>query len=57
MYLGKFGMMTIIAVAGIYTIDPLLDLVGGEGSWITGVLLLWFMYLIILIMVKIKPKA
>jgi membrane protein YqaA with SNARE-associated domain len=56
MYLGKFGMMMIIAVAGIFTIDPILALLGGEGSWITGVLLLWFMYLIILIMVKIKPK-
>lgn len=56
MYLGKFGMMVLIAVAGIYTISPIMALLGGEGSWVTGVLLLWFMYLIIFIMAKIKPK-
>jgi membrane protein YqaA with SNARE-associated domain len=57
MYLGKFLMMWAYAWAGILTIDPLLALLGGEGSWVSGILLLFGVWLIMAIMLKVKPKT
>ncbi|MHA2019766.1 MAG: VTT domain-containing protein [Promethearchaeota archaeon] len=56
MFIGKIVMMGSMAVAGIFGIQWLLDLVSGEGSWVSGVVLLYLMWLMILVMVKINPE-
>lgn len=56
MFLGKIVMMSSMAIAGIYGIEWFLALVSGEGSWVSGVILLYFMWLMIFLMVKINPE-
>jgi hypothetical protein len=57
MYCGKVGMMVIVAIAGIIGFQFLLDLLGSEGSWITGMLLMYLVWLIMTLMIKINPKS
>lgn len=50
---GKFVMMLICAVAGIIGFNWLLDLLGsGGGSWITGMVILYISFLIVVVMTK-----
>ncbi|MHA1511723.1 MAG: VTT domain-containing protein [Promethearchaeota archaeon] len=56
MFLGKIVMMGATALAGIFAIDWILDLVSGESNWVVGVVLLYFMWLMIFLMVKINPE-
>ena len=53
--IGKFFMMSVVSIAGIVGFTLLLDLLGGGegGSWISGMVLLYFSWLLILIMTKI----
>ena len=55
MFIGKIMMMGIMAIAGIYGIEWLLDL-AGESSWVLGVIYLYIMWLMIFLMVKINPE-
>ena len=55
MFIGKIIMMGVMAIAGIYGIDWLLDL-AGESSWVLGVIYLYIMWLMIFLMVKINPE-
>lgn len=58
MYIGKIGMFTIVVIAGILSIDPILNLLGeggdsgGNSGAITGVALLFLMWIIIALMAK-----
>ena len=56
MFLGKIVMMGAAALAGIFSIDWILDLVLSESSWILGVVFLYLMWLMIFIMVKINAE-
>lgn len=50
---GKFVMMLISAIAGIIGFSWLLDLLGsGGGSWITGMVILYISFLIVVLMTK-----
>jgi membrane protein YqaA with SNARE-associated domain len=59
MFIGRFIMLLIFALAGVFTIE----LVYAEGSgesgteWILGVVLLYLMWLLIAVMAKLAPKA
>ena len=55
MFIGKIMMMGLMAIAGIYGIEWLLDL-AGESSWVLGVIFLYVMWLMIFLMVKINPE-
>jgi len=55
MFIGKIIMMGLMAIAGIYGIEWLLDL-AGESSWVLGVIFLYIMWLMIFLMVKINPE-
>ena len=60
MFVGKFFMMLLYAMAGIYTVDWILALVdstGDENGWITGVVLLYFIWFIMAFMLNYKPKS
>jgi membrane protein YqaA with SNARE-associated domain len=59
MLIGKFFMMLLSALAGIYGLQWVLTLMGandGENGWITGVVLLFLVWIMIVLMVKFKPK-
>lgn len=56
MYVGRYGMMFIYALAGVFALDWLIDLTSSEGGWFYGVLLLYVVWGIIAFMVKFKPK-
>ena len=59
MFIGRFFMMLLFALAGILALDALLV----EGSsddgtgWILGVVLLYLLWVMIVLMVKIKPEG
>ena len=53
MYVGKLGMFTIVAVGGIGSMDLVSDLLGGESGSLVGILLLYFMWLIVAVMAKL----
>ncbi len=55
MFIGKIIMMGLMAIAGIYGIDWLLDL-AGKSSWVLGVIYLYIIWLMIFLMVKINPE-
>ncbi len=58
MFIGRFFMLLIFALAGVFTIE----LVYAEGSgengteWLIGVILLYLMWVLIAVMVKLVPK-
>jgi len=56
MFLGKIVMMGITALAGIFGITWILDIVSSESSWVWGVAFLYLMWLMILVMVKFNPE-
>lgn len=56
MYVGKLGMFLIVAIAGILSIEPILNLLGeggGDSGSIVGVLLLFLIWIIIAVMAKV----
>lgn len=57
MYVGRYCMMFIYALAGVFAIDWLLELTAGEGGWVFGVLVLYLIWGMIVFMVKYKPKS
>ncbi|MGQ4874681.1 MAG: hypothetical protein ACP6IY_11485 [Promethearchaeia archaeon] len=59
MYVGRFGMFFLFGLAGIYALEGIITLLSGESGeygWISGVVLLYLIWLIIFLMVKYKPK-
>lgn len=55
MYIGKIGMFTIVVIAGILSIEPILNLLGeggGDSGPTVGVVLLFLMWFIIALMAK-----
>ncbi len=64
MFLGKIIMMLIMVLLGIgFSTIPILGVIldflteGGPIGWITGIVTLYIMWIMILIMVKYKPKT
>ena len=55
MYIGKLGMFLIVAIAGILSIEPILNLLGesGDSGSIVGVILLYLIWIIIAVMAKV----
>jgi membrane protein YqaA with SNARE-associated domain len=52
--IGKFGMMSVVSVAGIVGLNWLLGLLGGAGgSWVSGMVLLYACWLLVLVMTKL----
>lgn len=58
MFVSRFIMMFIFALAGVLALDFLLLEGGGESEygWIVGVVLLYLIWALIFVMVKIKPE-
>ena len=59
MYVGKFFMMLLYALAGIYGLEWFINLLEGDSSgngWISGVILLYLVWIIMAVMMKYKPK-
>ncbi|TFG30597.1 MAG: hypothetical protein EU532_00480 [Promethearchaeota archaeon] len=58
MFIGRFIMMMIFALAGIFTIELVYAEGGGQGNyeWVLGILLLYLMWVLIAVMAKIMPK-
>ncbi len=50
-YIGKVIMMSISSIAGIFGIDLIMNLVTGEGSWQSGIVMLYIIWIIIFLMV------
>jgi membrane protein YqaA with SNARE-associated domain len=64
MFLGKIIMMLIMVLLGLgFSTIPILAVVldflteGGSTGWITGIVTLYLMWIMILVMVKYKPKT
>ena len=59
MFIGRFIMLFVFALAGVFTIELLYAEGSGEGGteWILGVVILYLMWLLIAVMVKIAPKV
>ncbi|WP_371803259.1 hypothetical protein [Candidatus Lokiarchaeum ossiferum] len=56
MYVGKVGMFLIVAIAGILSIEPILNLLGeggGDSGSIMGILLLYLIWIIVAVMAKV----
>ncbi len=56
MFIGKIAMMLITAIAGIVGIDFILNSIEEGGSYISGIILLYIMWVIIVFMVKFQPS-
>jgi membrane protein YqaA with SNARE-associated domain len=58
MYIGRFGMMFIFALAGIFSIDLIFSEGTGDDQfgWVFGIILLYILWALIVVMVKYKPK-
>jgi membrane protein YqaA with SNARE-associated domain len=56
MYVGRFFMMFIYALGGVFALDWLIELTSSEGGWVFGVVTLFLMWGIIFFMLKFKPK-
>ena len=58
MFVSRFIMMFIFALAGVLALDFLLLEGGGDSEygWIVGVVLLYLIWALIFVMVKIKPE-
>jgi len=58
MFVSRFIMMFIFALAGVLALDYLLLEGGGESEygWLVGVVLLYLIWALIFVMVKIKPE-
>ena len=55
MYIGKVIMFTLVAIAGMAAIEPILDLLGeggGDSGSIIGIILLFAIWLMIALMAK-----
>jgi membrane protein DedA with SNARE-associated domain len=55
MMIGKIVMMGVSSIAGIFGIEVILNLVSGEGSWQSGIIMLYVLWVIIVLMV-IVPR-
>jgi len=55
MYIGKIGMFLIVAIGGILSMDIIAQLLGesGDAGSLIGILLLYFMWLIVAVMAKL----
>ena len=53
MYVGKLGMFLIVAVGGMFSLEFISNLLGGESGPLLGILLLYFMWLIVAVMAKL----
>lgn len=56
MYLGKIGMMLGVALAGVYGIEFLLSVIYSDNGWITSLIILYAIWFIMVILVKVKIK-
>jgi len=58
MFVGRFIMMLIFALAGIFTIELAYAEGSGQDSyeWVLGIVLLYLMWLLIAVMAKLMPK-
>ncbi|TFG07430.1 MAG: hypothetical protein EU539_04980 [Promethearchaeota archaeon] len=58
MYVGRFIMMFLFALAGVFAFELIFDEGGenGDFGWIFGIIVLYIMWIIIVVMVKFKPK-
>jgi len=59
MFIGRFIMLFVFALAGVFAIELIYAEGSGEGGteWILGVVILYLMWLLIAVMVKISPKV
>ena len=58
MFVSRFIMISLFALAGVFALDFLLLEGGGESEygWLVGVVLLYLIWVLIFVMVKIKPE-
>ena len=59
MFVSRFIMISFFALAGVFALDFLLLEGGGDSEygWIVGVVLLYLIWALIFVMVKIKPEV
>ena len=59
MYIGKIGMFLIVAIGGIFSMDIIAQLLGesGDAGSLIGILLLYFMWLIVAVMAKLPVSG
>lgn len=58
MFVGRFIMLLIFALAGVFTIELAYAEGGGQGNyeWVLGIVLLYLMWVLIAVMAKFMPK-